>query len=274
MALPPFKQTESGNPPKQSARSLPALQALLIQIVSLVALYALLLLAWILTGFQASLFVAAVLQGAIAACLSRVRHLAGWWIAIQFFFPLAVLLTHALAFPPYVFLTAFLLLLGFYWTTFRTQVPLYLSGPKVWEAVADLLPQRGTLRLVDIGSGLGGLLLDIEKRRPDITSVGVELAPIPWFISWLRARFARSRVSFMRSDYSLLDFSQFDVVFAYLSPAVMDAVWQKTVSEMRPGTLLLSYEFPVSGIKPDIVVEMELDGSIIYGWRMPNISLQ
>lgn len=272
MLQPPSNKTRVGGLTNKTALSLPAVQALLIQVVSLIALYVLLLLAWKLTAFQASLFVAAFLQGTIAAFLSRLRRLASWWIAIQFFFPLAVLFTYALALPPFIFLIVFLLLLGFYWTIFRTRVPLYLSGPKVWEAVAALLPQQETVRMADIGSGLGGLLLDIEKRRPDVTLVGVELAPVPWLISWLRARFVGSRVSFLRNDYSLLDFSQFEVVFAYLSPAVMDVVWQKAASEMHSGALLLSYEFPIPGIKPDIVVQMEMDDSIIYGWRMSNIS--
>ena len=274
MTLPPSKPAGQDRPLKKSALSLPAVQALLIQAASFVALYAILLLARNLTGFHASFFVATLLQGAVAALLSRAIHLAGWWVIIQFFFPLALLLTHALDLPPSVFLVAFLLLLGFYWTTFRTRVPLYLSGSETWKTVADLLPTQGVIRMVDIGSGLGGLLLDIEKRRPEISLVGVELAPMPWLISWLRARFTKSRVSFRRLDYSLLDFSQFDVVFAYLSPAVMESVWQKASAEMRPETLLLSYEFSIPDVKPDIVVPSERDGSIIYGWRMSNISHQ
>ena len=272
MALPPSKSTRHDRPLKKSALSLPAVRALLIQGIALVVLYATLLLARNLTGFQASPFLAVLLQGVFAALLSRVIHLPGWWIIIQFLFPLALLSTLSLDLPPSVFLLAFLLLLGFYWTTFRTRVPLYLSGQEIWKTVADLLPAKKGIRMVDIGSGLGGLLLDIEKKRPEISLLGVELAPMPWMISWLRARFAQSRVSFKRLDYNLLDFSQFDVVFAYLSPAVMEAVWQKASTEMRPDTLLLSYEFSIPDVKPDIVVSSERDGSIIYGWRMSNIS--
>ena len=253
---------------------LPAIQALLIQSASFVALLALLLLARSLAGIQVSLLVATLLQGALASFLSRLRHLARWWLVIQLLFPLALLATHALALPPTLFLIAFLLLLLVYWTVFRTRVPLYLSGAKVWEVIASLVPEQGSFHLVDIGCGLGGLLLYLEKQRPDASITGIELAPLPWLISRWRVFLAHSHIRIIRGDYGLLDFSQFDMVFAYLSPAVMDVLWQKAVAEMRPGALLLSYEFSIPGVKPDIVIQTGQNSSNLYGWRIPNISQQ
>ena len=55
-------------------------------------------------------------------------------------------------------------------------------------------------------------------------------------------------VQFLWSSYERLDFSKFDVVFAYLSPAAMDALWRKASTEMRPGSQLVSFEFPVVGV--------------------------
>ena len=37
---------------------------------------------------------------------------------------------------------------------------------------------------------------------------------------------------------------------------------------MRPGTLLLSYEFQIPGTAPDVVVEPEDGGRVLHGWRM------
>jgi hypothetical protein len=45
--------------------------------------------------------------------------------------------------------------------------------------------------------------------------------------------------------------------FAYLSPAAMLALWHKARAEMRPGTLLLSYEFHIPGTTPDLVIQPE-----------------
>lgn len=271
-ALPPTDpsalETKTGIP----FRKLPAVQALFIQGISLISLFALLWLAQISVGLRVSLLAAVLLQGILASFLSYLKRLARWWLAIQFIFPLALLVTHRLSLPPLVYLTAFLLLLAVYWTVFRTRVPLYLSGPETWESVCGLLPEHGEFHFVDIGSGLGGLLLHLEKRYPNASLTGIELAPLPWLIGWLRALLARSRVRLLYGDYGLIDLAQFDVAFAYLSPPVMSVLWQKAVAEMRAGTLLLSFEFPVPDVKPDIVVQLEQHGSILYGWRMPGIS--
>jgi hypothetical protein len=209
---------------------------------------------------------AALLQGALAALLSHKLALASWWRPIQLLFPIALLAVHALHLPPPLFLIGFLFLLGLYWSTFRTQVPFYPSGPAVWQAVAELLPDDRPLRLVDIGSGLGGLVLELAVRRPESTFTGVELAPLPWLWSRLRARFSGSAARFVRGDYEALNLADYDVVFAYLSPAVMTALWDKASSEMRSGTMLLSYEFKIPGKTPDKTISATAVGPALYVW--------
>jgi SAM-dependent methyltransferase len=161
--------------------------------------------------------------------------------------------------PPWLFLAAFLAMLAIYWSTFRTQVPYFPSGRRAWDAVAGVLPQGRPVYLVDIGSGLGGLVLDLARRRPESTFVGIELAPLPWLVSRLRAPFA--------GDYEGLDFADYDVVFAYLSPAAMEALWRKASAEMRPGTLLLSYEFVIMAKAPDLTILPTGPGPLLYGWH-------
>lgn len=244
----------------------PALRALAIQCASLVILALFLHLVRTHTDVPVTPVMAALLQGAIAAAVSRWCGLAWWWLYIQFLFPAALLGTYALHLPPVIFLVAFLLLVGVYWSTFLTQVPLYSSGPDTWRSVASLMPQERPVRFVDIGSGLGGLVLNLAMRRPDSSFTGIEVAPLPWLASWLRARFMRTGACFIRGDYWTLDFAHYDVVFAYLSPAAMPALWEKAGAEMRPGALLLSYEFSLPGRTPDIALQPEPDGPVLYGW--------
>jgi hypothetical protein len=243
----------------------PAVRAALIQFLALVPMLA---LAYLLDTFHitVSLFGAALLQGAIAALLTYKLGLASWWRPIQFLFPVALLAVQALHLPPALFLLAFLFLLGLYWSTFRTQVPFYPSGPAVWSAVAALLPDERPLRLIDIGSGLGGLVLNLAARRPDCECIGIELAPLPWLWSRLRAAVAGSGARFVRGDYENLDFADYDVVFAYLSPAVMTALWRKAEREMRPGTMLLSYEFSIDGKMPSKTISATAVGPALYVW--------
>lgn len=208
----------------------------------------------------------ALVQGLLAALLTWKLALAAWWRVIQLLFPLAVLTALALQLPPWLFGAGFLLLLGWYWSTFRTQVPYYPSGPAVWDAVRQLLPAGKPVRVVDVGSGLGGFTLYMARVRPDADAVGIELAPLPWLVSWLRARLGRSRARFLRGDYEDLDFSQFDLVFAYLSPAAMSGLWRKARAEMRPGSMLISYEFIITETPPDSIIRVTEAEIPLYIW--------
>lgn len=246
----------------------PAVQALLLQGAALLLVV---LLREGLLSFAAlpiHPLVFAILQGCAAAALSYCFGLARWWLLIQLLFPVAALLVDALHLPPVIFLCGFVFFLLLFWSTFRTQVPFYPSAASTWRAVEALLPPQGHVRLIDIGSGLGGFVLSLARRHPRGAFTGIEIAPLPWLISRVRALCTGSRAHFMLGDYTRLDFAEYDVVFAYLSPVAMTALWIKASAEMRPGSLLLSYEFPIDGIAPDVTINASNKGAILYGWRI------
>ena len=169
--------------------------------------------------------------------------------------------------PPWLFLAVFLFMLVLYWSTFRTQVPYYPSGKAAWAAVGEQLPQDRPVRVIDIGSGLGGLVLHLARSRSDLDATGIELAPLPWLASHIRARLTGSRARFVRGDYELLDFGTYDAVFAYLSPAAMSALWRKARREMRPGSMLMSYEFAIPEAPPSVSLYLQDTGRTLYIWH-------
>ncbi|WP_229467265.1 cyclopropane-fatty-acyl-phospholipid synthase family protein [Massilia sp. Mn16-1_5] len=243
----------------------PSVRALLCQLAAFpLTLLAVYLLAR--AGLQPSYLHAALLQGLFAAILTWRWRLASWWIAIGLLFAPALYAANGLALPSWLFLAVFLFMLVLYWSTFRTQVPYYPSGKSAWAAVAGQLPQGREVKLIDIGSGLGGLVLDLA-RRPGVQATGIELAPLPWLASWLRARLSGSPAVFIRGDYELLEFGAYDAVFAYLSPAAMTALWRKAKREMRPGSMLMSYEFTVSEASPSMSLYLQDTGRTLYIWH-------
>jgi len=146
-------------------------------------------------------------------------------------------------------------------------VPYYPSGPAGWHAVAAVLPDR-PLRIVDIGCGFGGMVRYLAKHRSDCSVTGVELAPLPCWVAKAVNMACGSRGRILHGDYQRLDFADYDVVFAYLSPAAMPELWGKARAEMRPGSLLLSYEFAIPGVESQITNSSPGDGRILRGWRM------
>lgn len=257
--------------------SSPAVAALLIQLASLCFIAAFLSVLWRMFQFKISLNQVVIFQALLVLIFTRWLNLAWWWCVIQPLFPFVVVLMLFQPLPPYVYLLLFLFFLVFYWTTFQTQVPYYPSGRTTWLAVEKLLPEDRPVSFIDIGSGLGGLTLFLAKRHPKSTFSGAEIAPLPWLFSYCRLKLSpdlQMNAQFLRRNYETMDFSEFDIVFAYLSPAAMSALWVKARKEMRPGTILVSYEFPINEVEADLSVNPadDLDnnqnGRKLFVWKM------
>src|SRR5512139_354284 len=246
-----------------------SLQSLVIQCAGLLLVAFPIYLLPVPFPHQPSLWQLAFAQGAIAALLSHVWRQPAWWPPLHLGFLPAIFVTRQAGLPAWIHLAAFLTLLLFYWSTFRTRVPLSLSGRKAWQPLAALLPQARPFRFIHLGSGLGGVPMYLESRFPQSRFYGTETAPAPWFISRLRAWLKGSRVDFMRKDYAALDLAGFDVVFAFLSPAAMPGLWQQAQAQMRSGTLFISLAFPVNGRQPDHVAAQDAGAlHTLYAWRM------
>ena len=135
-------------------------------------------------------------------------------------------------------------------------------------AVLNLCCADRPLKFIDIGSGLGGLLVRLASAMPNSHFVGIEIAPLLWLLSYIRGKLFRSNVNFILGNYENINFSEYDVVFAYLSPAAMPYLWQKAKLEMNAGSVLLSFEFPVPDIAPDLCVKTGENEPILYLWRI------
>lgn len=210
---------------------------------------------------------AALTQGLVAAALSWQCRQDAWWPPIHFLFPAAITGAMHVAVTKEFFLAGFILFAALYWTTFRTRVPYYPSGKKVWRTLVQSLPS-GELTVADVGSGMGGLVLHVARARSDTHCLGIEAAPLPWLVSRVHAWLQASTCRFKWGRYESVDFSGFDVVFAYLSPAAMPALWQQARAQMRPGSLLFSFEFPITAAPEPMTIVVPEESAVLYCWRM------
>lgn len=207
-------------------------------------------------------------EGLCAAALGAAWKLPRWWLPINLlFFPAAFALM-ALNVPPVFWLAGFgaLVLLNF--ASAAGRVPLFLSTTQAAAVLTTLLPRRAGCRVLDLGSGTGSLLSDLTRVRPDAVCTGIEVAPLPYLLGRLRARF-NPALRMQWGDFWQADLSQYDVVYAYLSPAPMARLWQKARAEMRPGSLLVSNDFCVPGVAPAETIPVgDRMRSTLYIWRM------
>jgi SAM-dependent methyltransferase len=229
----------------------PALKALVAQIAGWLIAYLLGRAGLLPPGLWALILVQALGATLCAALLRSAR----WWLPIHLAFtPLAVL-TLRIDLAPAWYLSAFALLALIYWSSFRTQVPLYLSNRKTAVAFADLLPAGRPLQVLDIGSGTGSLLRVLARLRPDSHFTGIESAPAPWAFGWLLGRDI-GNLEWCRGDFFDRSWQGQDVVYAFLSPVPMSAVWEKANREMSADSMLVSNSFAIPGHDPDCVIEV------------------
>lgn len=193
--------------------------------------------------------------GGVALLISVVTRQPWWWTLIHASFAPLAWGVAALSIDPGWFLLAFMFMLLVYRGAISGQVPLYLSNTATAAAVSALTAERTGMRLVDLGAGVGSFLRSLAKARQDALLTGVENAPATWLAGYIwTAGLANCRWRW--GDFWHANLAEYDVVYAFLSPPPMSALWEKVIREMRPGSLLVSNSFPVPGVEPSCVVEV------------------
>lgn len=235
-------------------RTYPIIGAIVAQIVAGAIVFAVLLgLAGMLDA-RALFWTGLLVQSVAAAVVTKLLGLPVWWVWIGLCFPAAMALAlNAGQLPAWPFGVGFVVLYLFFSNTARERVPLYLTNRPTTQALASLMQQRGAKRFIDLGSGLGGVVraLDAEGRR----ARGVETAPMVWLVSAVLSKIQR-RGQILRQDIWTVDLSEEDVVYAFLSPEPMPALYDKAKREMKPGSLLVSNSFAVPGVEPSETWEL------------------
>ena len=204
----------------------------------------------------------------MALILSVLMRMPCWWWLINTLFPQAVLIGLTLHWPPEYFLFAFAGLWLAFSSIVRIRVPYYPTRLALLAPIEQHLPHAIGSAL-ELGSGLGGWSLHLKQCRPSLQVTGVELAYLPWLVSWLRARFRDSGCRFLHGDYRQFDWSAYDVVYAYLSPLVMEAVWRQANQQMRPGSWLISCEFDIEIAPGHLMLPAQNRGTpAVYIWQI------
>lgn len=234
----------------------PPLRQLALQFAALVATLS---LAWPYYGIRGEPLPwpgVALAIGAAALVFASLTRQAWWWRLIHALFAPLAWAVAQLAIDPGWFLAAAILLLLVYRGALSGQVPLYLSNRQTAEALAGMLPPSVGARCADLGAGLGSMLLPIAELRPDAHFVGVENAPLTWLGGKLLS-LGRANCEWRWGSLWHTRLDDFDLVYAFLSPVPMAGLWQKVLTEMKPGSLFVSNSFPVPGVEPSEVVELD-----------------
>lgn len=123
--------------------------------------------------------------------------------------------------------------------------------------------------IYDLGSGDGRIVI-LAAQEYGARGVGIELDPPLVEISRQVAREAQldDKVTFIEGDLFTTDISKATVVTVFLSLTVNRQLEEKLRRELRPGTRVVSHQFPIGNWTPDAVVRAS-DGTDLYLWTIP-----
>lgn len=112
----------------------------------------------------------------------------------------------------------------------------------------DLADLKEGDRLLDLGSGTGGLLITAARRG--ISGVGIELNPLLWAYSQLRIWPYRRQIQIKLGNYWQLDWPVVDCIYVFLIDRYMPKLDRELTSRLKQPTKVASYVFKIPGKKP------------------------
>jgi SAM-dependent methyltransferase len=148
------------------------------------------------------------------------------------------------------------------------EVPFVPTPEDTVDQMLRLAEVRPGDIVYDLGSGDGRIVIT-AVRKYGARGVGVDIDPERVTEANQNARKAgvAEQVEFRQGDLFKAEIGEATVVTLYLLPSVNERLKPKLLSELRPGTRIVSHAFDMGGWKP--VREMEVDGRTLYLWVVP-----
>ncbi|MBG1257692.1 class I SAM-dependent methyltransferase [Nostoc commune] len=122
--------------------------------------------------------------------------------------------------------------------------------------------------LYDLGSG-DGRIVNTAAQKFGTRGIGIDINPerIQEANDNAQKAGVTDRVKFVQQDLFTTDFSEATVVTLYLLPEVNAKLRPKLLSELKPGTRIVSHAFDMGDWKPEQTLNVE--GKTIYYWVVP-----
>lgn len=149
------------------------------------------------------------------------------------------------------------------------DVPYVPTPRPVVEAMLDLAALTPQDYLIDLGSGDGRIVVAAARRGA--RALGVDIDPARVSEGYAAAQLADvgQRTAFRRQDVFDTPLGEATIVTAYLLPAINLRLRPRLLTELRPGTRVVTHAFAMGDWQPD--EQRVIDGRNIYLWIVPAV---
>lgn len=150
------------------------------------------------------------------------------------------------------------------------EVPFVPTPNALVQKMLDLAQVTAADYLIDLGCGDGRIAVAAARRGA--RALGVDLDPLRIQEAAAAARIAEveARVNFRRQDLFRTPIYEASVVALYLLPDVNLRLRPRLLTELRPGSRIVSHAFDMGDWRPE--AEDRLDGRRIFLWIVPAIA--
>jgi precorrin-6B methylase 2 len=147
-------------------------------------------------------------------------------------------------------------------------VPFVPTPQEVVEGMLDLAQVKKGDTVYDLGSGDGRIVITAAKKY-GVRAVGFEIDPdlIKQSRGNIKKEGLEKLAEIREQDILTVDLSPVSVLTMYLLPSVNLKLKPKILSEMKPGSRVVSHAFDMGDWKPDKTVQ--IDGRTVYLWTVP-----
>jgi cyclopropane fatty-acyl-phospholipid synthase-like methyltransferase len=134
----------------------------------------------------------------------------------------------------------------------RTGGPYVPTPQAVVDAMLDFGKAGPKDFVIDLGSGDGRIVITAAQRYK-ARGIGFDIDPelVQQSNAEARKRGLADRVSFVQQDVLQAKIDQATLVTLYLLPGMMQNLQAKFIRELKPGTRIVSHDFPFGDWKPD-----------------------
>lgn len=150
----------------------------------------------------------------------------------------------------------------------RLDVPFVPTPQQVVDKMLELANIQKTDFLIDLGSGDGRIPVTAAQRF-GVKALGVDINPQRIKEANERAEAAKvtNLVEFRQADLFETDISQANVLTMYLLPSVNMRLRPKILSDMKPGSRVVSHAFDMGDWEPQ--QKVVVDGRTVFLWTVP-----
>jgi hypothetical protein len=145
-----------------------------------------------------------------------------------------------------VLIVLLLILLSWIWPPDSPWSPWWTTNRKISRKICKLAGLTRKDKFYELGSGEGTTVI-VAAKEFGADCVGIEIDPARNLIAKIRITLGglSKKITLKRTNFFKVNLSEATVVYAYLVPKALLRLKPKFDNELRPGTLVVSFHYPI-----------------------------